>query len=264
MKTTIFYFSGTGNSLVVARHIADKLDNTEIIPIAKVIDEKLDLSADRIGIVFPVYMWGLPLIIADFIKKIKTDKDKYIFSVATYGGMAGSTNRQVANILNINNLQLSAGFLVQMPDNYIPFFNIISIEKQEKLFFKEKEKIMQIVDIVKQKKKYKIEKSNFILNFIFSTILYKISSPKIPKMDKSFWTDEKCDSCGICEKVCPVNNIKLESGKPVWQNKCQQCLTCLHFCPKESIQFKQKTQTRKRYKHPDVVVKDFILENQYL
>ena len=37
----------------------------------------------------------------------------------------------------------------------------------------------------------------------------------VPKMDRDFWTDKKCNGCGICGRVCPVGNIAFESGKPV-------------------------------------------------
>ncbi|MDP4095123.1 MAG: EFR1 family ferrodoxin, partial [Bacillota bacterium] len=83
MKTNIFYFSGTGNSLKVSRDIAEQLGNTSIIPIDTLFNKEVDLNCDCIGIVFPVYMWGVPRIVKEFIKKINTEK--YVFAVATYG-----------------------------------------------------------------------------------------------------------------------------------------------------------------------------------
>ena len=77
-------------------------------------------------------------------------------------------------------------------------------------------------------------------------------------MDKQFWVTDRCNSCGICVKVCPVNNINLIEGKPVWQHKCEHCLGCLQWCPKEAIQFGKSTAKRKRYHHPDIKVQDFM------
>ena len=71
MKTTtsIFYFSGTGNSLMVARHLADSLGDSELIPISKVIDSEIDLTSEKIGLVFPVHISGIPEIVNTFIQQ---------------------------------------------------------------------------------------------------------------------------------------------------------------------------------------------------
>jgi len=259
MKTTLFYFSGTGNSLVAARHLAKELGYTEIVPIAKAVKGTIDLSADRIGIIFPVYMWGLPLLVAEFVKKIKANPTKYIFGVATYGGMPCATLVQLSKLLNSNNLKLSAGFGIQLPGDYTPLYGAVDAEKQKKMFEKEDKKIKEIAAIVKKGKKWKIEKDSFIMNLFFSGLLYNSSAHKIPSFDKNFYADEKCTKCGICGKVCPVGNIKLENGKPVWQHKCEQCLACLQWCPVEAIQYGKKTAGRKRYHHPEVNVNDFIV-----
>jgi flavodoxin len=75
MITQIFYFSATGNSLALARNIAMELGETELISIPKVSGNCVTATAPRIGLVFPVYAWGLPRIVADFIKELKLDKD---------------------------------------------------------------------------------------------------------------------------------------------------------------------------------------------
>lgn len=77
-------------------------------------------------------------------------------------------------------------------------------------------------------------------------------------MDGKFCADEKCNSCGICEKICPSNNITLIEGKPDWHQKCEQCLACIQWCPQEAIQYGKKTIKYKRYHHPQVKLKDMV------
>jgi len=260
MKTLIFYFSATGNSLKVARDLANKLEDAQIISISQAIsDDCIYPDAQCIGIVYPVYMWGMPLLVADFIERLNTNKGAYIFSIATFGGMSGSALKYTGKKLSLKGMELSAGFLVQMPGNYTPLYGAIPEEKQKEMFKKAEEKIKLIAEIVKEKKKSQIEASFFMANWIFSSTLYKIFAPKIPMMDGSFWIDEKCNSCGICAKVCPVGNIEIVDGKPVWLHKCEQCLACLQWCPQEAIQFKKSTVGRKRYCHPEAKVEDFML-----
>ena len=74
MKTIIYYFSGTGNSLKVAKDIATQLDDTEIIQICKGNMEINNTISNKIGIIFPVYVSGMPLLVKEFIEKLKIPK----------------------------------------------------------------------------------------------------------------------------------------------------------------------------------------------
>ncbi len=259
MPTKLYYFSGTGNSLQVARDLAKELGGAEIISIAKVINQGPDLSADSIGIIYPVYMFGMPLIVARFLSKLQPAGGKYIFAIATYGGMAGNALGQNAALLAGQGLKLSAGFLIKMPGNYTPLYGALEEKKQQRLFAKEKARIKEIAHIVKERRQVKIEKNNFLFNLIFSGLIYNFAGPRIPFLDKDFWADEKCTACGICVRACPVKNITLVDKKPRWLHRCEQCFACLHWCPEEAIQYAKKTPGRKRYRHPEIKLEDLLI-----
>lgn len=86
MSTQLFYFSGTGNSLELARDIARNLDDTELVSITTVTAETIDINADVVGFMFPVYAWGVPRIMVDFIKRLKFKGNEYVFAAVTCGG----------------------------------------------------------------------------------------------------------------------------------------------------------------------------------
>ena len=60
------------------------------------------------------------------------------------------------------------------------------------------------------------------------------------RVDKS-----KCNSCGLCETLCPVNNIKLMKY-PEFLKNCILCMRCFAYCPKEAISFKNYSSARYR------------------
>ena len=126
------------------------------------------------------------------------------------------------------------------------------------MFRREERRIREIAEIIKAKKQSKIERGNFLLNFIFSGIS-KLATAVMHTEDKHFWVDEKCIKCGICERVCPVNNIRLVDKKPHWLHHCEQCFACLQWCPKEAIQYGRITRGRKRYQNPCIELKDVLL-----
>ena len=58
MTTTIYYFTGTGNSLKIARDLAEKVD-AELIPIAKVWQQETVIATtEKVGFVHPLYLFN--------------------------------------------------------------------------------------------------------------------------------------------------------------------------------------------------------------
>jgi ferredoxin/flavodoxin len=230
MNTAIYYFTGTGNSLAIARDMARELGDATVIPIPRALREGVDQSFDRIGIVFPVYIWGLPLIVSRFINKL-SDPGAYYFVVADFAGMACSTLAQAQRLFRGKGLKLSAGFGIRMPGNYTPMYGAVPDRKQKKMFDAGRMKIRKIAEAVREKKDGILEDDFLLLRWLFSGIFYRFSVPHIPEMDKTFWVDERCNGCGICQQVCPVENVQVSEGKPRWRHACEQCLACLQWCP---------------------------------
>ena len=102
MTTTIYFFSGTGNSLTIARGISDKLGDCELVPIAKVWQvEDLKATDEKIGFIFPLYYSGTPKIVNDFVNKIDLSNSDYFFTVVISGGDVSEVPlQQIARILN--------------------------------------------------------------------------------------------------------------------------------------------------------------------
>jgi flavodoxin len=215
MRTNLFFFSATGNSLIVAKDIALKPPETRIFSIPKVTNQEIDLNADNIGLIFPVYYSGVPRIVINFINKLELSKTKYIFAICTCGAFPMGTLLQVQNQLRTRGLTLNAGFSIPMPGNYLVRYGAFSIEKQKKMFIKEKKKIETIVKIIENRQENKIERNNFLINGI-GNLFYKSMLPKFSTLDQNFNVNEKCISCNTCEKVCPVQNIKMDTGRPKW------------------------------------------------
>lgn len=258
MKTVIYYFSGTGNSLKVARDLAAKIEDAAILSIPEALKNGMDNTASRIGIVFPVYAWGMPAIVKKFVGRLPADSSKYYFALCTCAGCPGGTLQNLSNYMKSKGLMLSSGFSVIMPTNYIVWSDAISEEKQKELFLKWDNRVDEIAGIIEKNETRRVEKNSPPLNLLLTGILYKLSLPNFPKMDKAFWTDGKCNSCEICEKLCPVGNIKLAEGKPSWQHNCEQCLACIQWCPQKAVQYGKNTKSRNRYTNPGVSLKEML------
>ncbi|HEX3039871.1 MAG TPA: EFR1 family ferrodoxin, partial [Caproiciproducens sp.] len=121
MKNVLFYFSGTGNCLQVTRDLAEEIGECEIFNLAEY-DAGSRIAAERVGIVFPVYFWGIPNIVKAFLKKIEFENNPYLFAVATCGHTFGASLAQINDLLRQKNRKLHSGFAIRMPENYIISF----------------------------------------------------------------------------------------------------------------------------------------------
>ncbi|NNU77864.1 EFR1 family ferrodoxin [Clostridium estertheticum] len=117
MKPDVYYFTGTGNSLTVAKDIAKEIEGN-LISIPYVIGKGIiKTDAKVVVIIFPVYMWGIPLIIERFIKNSEDPNDKYVYAIATHGGMPGVAINILEKVIESCKGKLSARFTVNMPGN---------------------------------------------------------------------------------------------------------------------------------------------------
>jgi len=263
METTIYYFTGTGNSLKAAKDLCEKLDGCELIPIAK-LWEKEDLSStsEKVGFFFPLYYSGLPKIVLDFVKELNVEKSNYFFAgVTSAEDLNEYPLQQLEKILRSKEKRLNAGLLINMPNNYIIGYDITSEKVQIDFFEKAKKKIDEFSEVVNNRKD-NLDSSVFKKDVGRSEKVNDWFQAEVNDLDKSFHIDDNCTSCGICEKVCPVKNIVLTDGIPQWKHKCQHCLACINLCPEKVIQYGEKTSKSGRYNHPKIKIKEIINQNQ--
>jgi formate hydrogenlyase subunit 6/NADH:ubiquinone oxidoreductase subunit I len=260
MEITIFYYSGTGNSLWVARVLAELLGGAQLVSISDWMKEKKPINIQTMGVVFPVHMWGVPPPIIKFVSEIKALSPQYIFAIAVDAAQVANTLVQLKNIFKKNGMNLSCGYEIKLPSNYIPWGGAEPREKQEQKFDSAKTKLSGIISTIKNKEKRSVDKGYLWERGLF-TLLYRLSYAQISKMDGKFRVDEKCNQCGICSRVCPAENIILVEGKPTWNHHCEQCLACIQWCPLKAIQYGKKTQAYERYHHPEIQLKDMLKIN---
>jgi ferredoxin len=258
----IYYQTGTGNSLKIARDIGFKLGNYQLLSMPKLAKSRdtLIIEGGIIGFVFPVYFARPPVCVQEFIQNAEFRNTTYVFAVANGGGIIGRALKRFEKVLSKKEMLLDAGFLIRMPANY-PSIAAVQWKTPEKLFGREVAKVDRIAEIVREQMPHKVETNLWPAGFVFSHLLsrdmYKRS--KTYKLDWELWINDDCANCGTCERVCPAGNLKDSREWPTAPKKrhqCINCLACFHHCPKEAIKIVGEIEQMERYRNPDVNLLD--------
>jgi ferredoxin/flavodoxin len=260
MKSNIYYFSGTGNSLAVARDLAKGLDDADLIPIPRVMHQKeITDNAHVIGIVFPVYFHDMPRYVKEFVKKLRFSATPYIFGIATCGKEPGHSLFTLKSLLEEKGTTLAAGFVLVMPENYIAPLDLIeptSIQQQKNKNVKEK--IPSLAAAISQRHFFAPEGTDSLVWRILVGI-FSVYATSVIRIPHQIHATDACNRCGMCGRICPTNNITVGEKAVTWDGRCTQCYACVHWCPRGAIEIGNRTTGKPRYHHPDIILNDMIL-----
>ena len=256
MTTEIFYFSATGNSLYAARVLQTAL-NAQLSSIPEMIRRRQFVSAaQKVGFVFPMHYYGLPMPVEDFVRELKLPDARYIFAVATCGvPWLGCPFADLNELLAEKNLRVSGSWFLRLVSNYLPYRDTAADWRIRIRYWLADRKLSDIADA------FANEQPHTTLE-LFKTRNRKFHADwerRRETLDERFTCDaNKCVKCGLCERICPVSNITRPDGRPQWQHRCVECLGCLHVCPKRAIDVGEVTRGRKRYINWHVKPKDLL------
>lgn len=246
----IFYFTGTGNSLRIATAIEEKVlgrgGHVEVFDIAKTNPGQIGSLEDILLVIYPVYAWGIPHIVASFIENLPQGNNNEVWIVATNGGDHGNGLYMAKNRLEQRGYKVMGGMGIRMPNNYVVSGSIENKQEAQRIIGEGIKRAEECVENI-----ILGEPTDIGIPNIFKNLFYKIAYGGFNLsrrwMGTKFRIDDKCTKCGYCAKICPVDNIKMGERGPLWEGKCEQCFRCINYCPARSIQTFGLTKKADRY-----------------
>ncbi|MBP3325052.1 MAG: 4Fe-4S dicluster domain-containing protein [Coprococcus sp.] len=232
------YFSGTGNSRYAVELFCSEYDkDAKVFSIENDNVTRAVKEDDLLVFAYPVQYSTVPKILRDFINdNNELWKKKRIFIIATMGLFSGDGAGLLGRILQRKGAEILGGLHLKMPDSIGDEKALKRpLEKNRELVKKSEDKIKKTVQLLKSGKPpqegigilYRM--AGFFGQRLYFGHKTKNYSDKL-QVDK-----DKCIGCGKCEKLCPMNNIKIIDKKVVQNNRCTMCYRCINNCPKQAL-----------------------------
>ncbi len=249
----ILYFTGTGNSRYAASVIAEQTGD-ELVCMNTIIRQRITdpyaaqyafKSEKPFVFVSPTYCWRVPRVVEEFILDSRFEGQRKAYFYLTCGDGTGPASIFAEELCRKAELEFMGLGSVKMPENYITMFKAPSYDEAQAIIHAATPSIefagRQIAYGKRLKDlngKPKMKGVNTALNPAFYRLFVH---------DRKYFAKDDCTGCGLCEKLCPMADISLENGKPVWGGNCTQCMACIAACPQNAIEFGRRAKGKRRY-----------------
>lgn len=234
-----YYFSGTGNTLLVIKKMKEIFEENgvkvNLYHLENTNPKDINLN-NTVGLGFPVVIQGTYPFVWDFVKLLPKANGTNIFMVDTLAAYSGGVVGPMKRILNNKGYSSIGAKEILMPNNLFPK-EINSEENKKKIRTGLEKSERYAKEIINGSSKWGriYLLSDLMSIFSKSKIIWKFFRWYYPlKVDES-----KCVKCGLCVKLCPVNNIEMKDY-PELKNECMYCMRCISFCPKQAIHIPKK------------------------
>jgi ferredoxin len=210
-------------------------------------ENHIDAAGGPVGIVWPVYWFGLPTAVRDFISRIKINNAGKMFSVLTYGLQQGNASGMLRKEFAKAGIDVTHLFEVMMPDNYVLMYDVPGEEERVRQLKDADGYIRRIPELLESgtyEEKVSVKKA------VMTAALHPFY--RYGRNTRRFGTEGECTGCSVCERACPIGAIRVTDKGPEWTvKKCIRCLACLHRCPSRVIQM-GRSRKYGRYLNPNV------------
>jgi NAD-dependent dihydropyrimidine dehydrogenase PreA subunit len=243
----ILYFSGTGNSKFAAEVIASVTgdDLHDMTPDLRERKAPALHSEEPWVVVAPTYAWRLPLLVESWLRAVKLTGSKQVYFVLTCGSGTGDAWRKAKDLAEKCGYAYMGFLSVVMPENYVAMFKVPEADEAEEILYEAVPVLEKAGRAVLERKPFPREvpqAGGGFLTSVVNPVFYGLFVK-----DKKFFATDTCTGCGLCEKRCPMGNIRMKDGKPQWHGECTHCMACICRCPAKAIEYGRGTKGKRRW-----------------
>ena len=243
----VLYFTGTGNSRHIAERIAHALNDTLISLNDRIKSGDITPLAvnGRLVLVMPTYAWRIPRIVRDHLLRTELRGARETWFVMDCGSEIGNAAKYNRALCREKGLVYMGTAQIVMPENYIAMFSAPQADEARQIVAKAEPSIDRAIAAIQRNQPFAPTRNNLYDRFMsgpVNPIFYKFFVKA-----NAFTASSACIGCGQCVKRCPMNNVAIKDGKPVWGRNCTHCMACICYCPVSAIEYGKKSVGQPRY-----------------
>ena len=228
-------FSGTGNTLRVARRMAETFRQRGVtvrLHRMEATDPGALGSGGAVGLACPVAAQGTYPFVWAFVRALPPGAGRPAFFVDTLAHFSGGLVGPMRRIVAARGYRPLGACEIRMPNNFFPWF--VSAETGAR-------KVARGLDRAGAF-------ANALLDGRTRWGRVPLLSDAMGLSSQSGWAwallrrvrrlkldAEACTKCGLCARLCPVANIRQEDGPPTFGSRCVLCMRCAAYCPAGAV-----------------------------
>lgn len=237
-KAIIYYFSGTGNTRIIAEMILNELNRlnvtTDLYDIRSPFSGIPDPSDfDYVGFGYPVHAFNTPEFVLKFIDRLPDAPKTPTFIFKTSGEPFRFNNASSWPLIR----KLRKKGFVPLTDEHLLMPYNIMFRYPEAIAKHMYAHNIKLATVIARKV---ISGKNCLPRYHFPTIILmylarlqwlgaKINGPLIHVQK------QLCTACGLCIRNCPGENIGIKKGYPKFDHRCTMCMSCATVCPVDAV-----------------------------
>lgn len=237
MKVLFTVFSASGNTLRVAKLFSERLSERgaecETVRIREDMAAPDVASADTLVIGYPVHGFNAPQNVVDFAKGLPECENKVYYIIKTSGEplhVNDASSRILDRILK------KKGYIKRGEFHYVMPYNMIfrhSDDMAALMWQAARNTAPADADKIFAGEEAQLKAGLLAVMTRFVVAVEHKAMPYLGRLFKA--KKEKCISCGKCAKLCPMLNIEMKDGLPVFGKNCIGCTACSFNCPADAI-----------------------------
>lgn len=257
----VFFLSCTGNTRWAAEWLATAT-NERAVSIAEAAQGECVwhlADGERIGFCLPVHGWRVQPLVREFIERltlwlpcgVASASQVYAYFLLTCGDSCGEYGEQLEALLLSKGYRVRTCCSLTMPEAYInlPGFDVDGPLRETEKKIAARATLQRFADIVTDCRTVRLPIVRGAVPRLYSRVLGKAFYRWLVT-DKHFHlAPDCCTGCGACVRHCPVGNMRMDDGHPVWlgTGRCLTCMACYHHCPQHAITWGRFTDRKGQY-----------------
>lgn len=257
-NATIYYLTGTGNSRRVATWFAEAAVGRAIevrmgpMESAKP-EEELERSPSRLlGLLLPAHGFTAPWSIIRFTARLPWGRGMHAFVAATRGGskigpcrfpgMEGTAVYLIGLLLMLRGYSFRGGRGIDMPSNWTALHTGMGQAAYDSIVNHSRPIAARFIDRILSGRRF----YGSLICLAQGIALAPISALYLAVgrfwLAKLFFSNQRCDGCGVCAANCPRQAILMvgrRTKRPYWTYDCESCMRCMAYCPLKAVEASQ-------------------------